>query len=40
LSGWVDKFNTILPGPLMVRVVGLAVVEQVSPPVHAQLRKL
>ena len=40
LSGWVCRFNTILPGPLMVRVVGLDVAEQVSPPVQVQLRKL
>ncbi|HYB67561.1 MAG TPA: hypothetical protein VEC43_04470 [Candidatus Acidoferrales bacterium] len=40
LSGWGCRFNTILPGPLMVRVVGLDVAEQVNPPVQVQLRKL
>ena len=40
LSGWVCRFNTILPGPLMVRVVVLDVAEQVNPPVQVQLRKL
>lgn len=34
------RFKTILPGPLMVRVAGLDVAEQVNPPVQFQLRNV
>ncbi len=39
-AGWVCRFKTILPGPLMVRAVGLDVVEQANPPAQFQLRNV
>jgi hypothetical protein len=39
-AGWACRFKTILPGPLMVRAVGLDVVEQANPPAQFQLRNV